>query len=278
MILRTRNKTILWSSYGDGAFRRGLVISSAVHMGLLLAIVLVESLRPASSPLLLAGGQNVGGPAMEVGVVGASEWFRLRRELDVDDFDQQSPPVRSAEDNMKPSPESSLELLPERKRTPPPEAPDRPPNSETDRPHPRRKAAGAASARAPIDGAWSPSPGTLSGGVGIALDRSTPAGIPAGSEYGRRLQQALVSYYRLTPNGQTPRYVIVRIRIARSGHILSIEGGRLRPEAFIRRSGNIVVDTRVVAALLELDRHPIPFPPDFLPGVSEAVVEIYFQY
>lgn len=275
MALRTHYKESAWLSYGDRALRRGLVISSIGHAGLLLTILLVGSLRPTTSPLLLAGGQDIAGRAMEVSVVGASEWFRLRQELDTGHLNRQPPP--SVKERAKEPPEPSPELLPSLT----PEPPSRyehpaPLEPRADRPYLREKRREEESPSTSVPG--SPSPGGPSGSVGIVPPRSTPVGIPAGSEYGRRLQQALVSYYRLTPDSQTPRYVIVRIRIARSGRILSIEGGRLRPEAFIRKSGNIVVDTRVVAALLELDRHPIPFPPDLLPGASEAVVEIYFQY
>jgi hypothetical protein len=119
----------------------------------------------------------------------------------------------------------------------------------------------------------------MQGGVGIGVGARGPDGIPGGSEYGRRLQQALMRYYRLTPTDpQHAHFVIVQARIARSGHLLSVENGRLRPEAVVQKSGNIVVDNRVAGALLELDRQPIPFPPDFLLGVRDAVVEIYFQY
>ena len=82
-----------------------------------------------------------------------------------------------------------------------------------------------------------------------------PAGIPGGSEYGRRLQQALAGYYRLAPfNAQDPQFVIVHVRLNRNGRVLSIENGRLDPGSMIRKSRHSVINFRVEGALLELDR------------------------
>jgi hypothetical protein len=119
----------------------------------------------------------------------------------------------------------------------------------------------------------------LRAGIGLGPGAGGYAGIPGGSDYGRRLQQALIGYYRFSPSASAgQRFVIVRVTISRTGRILSVTNGRLGPAAFMTRSGNPVIDSRVEAALLELDRNPIPFPPDFLPGVREAVADVYFQY
>jgi hypothetical protein len=119
----------------------------------------------------------------------------------------------------------------------------------------------------------------LRAGIGVGPGGAGPGGIPGGSDYGRRLQQALIGYYRYSPSpSASPRFVIARVTLSRTGRVLSVRDGRLDPMAFLSKSGNPVIDSRAEAALLELDRNPIPFPPDFLPGVREAVAEIYFQY
>jgi hypothetical protein len=126
--------------------------------------------------------------------------------------------------------------------------------------------------------AGSPFP-AVTASPGIGMGAGGGSGVPGGSEYGRRLQQALSSHYRYTPPAGTPaRFVIVRIRLDRSGRVLSVADGRIEPSAIVKSSGNIVVDARVSGALLELNRNPIPFPAGFLEGVRQAVAEIYFQY
>ncbi len=260
-------------------FDRWLAISVAGHMALGLALALLRFGSPMAEFFVIAGpgGEGGSGSAIEVGLAEGWEVARLFPRPPTGALGE-TPGLSTVRIEQRVQADARPDLtLPGRKPQPP-----EPRTLTTDRPvqHGPRPYTG----RQEIGG--SPSPSALvgptlplAGGVGLGVGPGGGIGIPGGSDYGRRLQQALSAYYRLTPTAALgQRFVIVRVRIARDGRILSIVNGRLDPTAFIRPSGNPIVDTRVEAALLELNRHPIPFPPDFLPGIREAVAEIYFQY
>jgi hypothetical protein len=286
----------------QATLHHGLIFSLLGHLLLALGLIWVKGFMPSGGPMMIAAGAGEGdsGGAIEVGVVGASEWLRFYPEFDVatlgdDRFDvatlgddRTAPPtteVLSQQPEMGGSSTGSLPGLRSKTEDASPTAStttNRPVAPTPDKPYTREKSSGGtASSGALVGIPGSPFPGDVRGGVGIGGSGGIGglAGIPGGSEYGRRLQSALSGYYRLTPTDfNQDRFVIVRVRIDRSGRVRSLEGGRLHPDAYIRTSGNIVIDSRVVGALLELDRHPIPFPPGFLPSAQEAVVEMYFQY
>jgi hypothetical protein len=265
---------------------RWLALSLAGHIALGAALL---GLKIGSTPpqfLLVAGPGGEGGgrgSAIEVGLIEGWELAELLPPQPMGALGEEPGLLTARIQQRAPIAENPDLVLPDRKRTPP-----EPGTITTDRPvlhRPRpytgRSETGGPSSTSAVVGPTLPT--HWQGGVGLGegggFGSGSGAGIPGGSDYGRRLQQALSSYYRFTPTAALgQRFVRVRVRIARSGRILSIVNGRLDPAAFLARSGNPVVDARVEAALLELDRHPIPFPPDFLPGVREAIAEIYFQY
>jgi len=260
-------------------FDRWLAFSVAGHLALGLLLALLRFGGPTADFLVIAGpeGEGGGGSAIEVGLAEGWELARFFPQPITGTLGE-APGPSTVRIKQKIEAEDQPELaLPGRKPHPP-----EPRTLTTDRPvlhGPRpytgRQEIGGATSTHALVGPTLP----LAGGVGLGAGPGGGTGIPGGSDYGRRLQQALSTYYRLTPTAALgQRFVIVRVRIARDGRILSIVNGRLDPAAFIRPSGNPIVDTRVEAALLELNRHPIPFPPDFLPGVREAIAEIYFQY
>lgn len=275
------------------AFHQGLIFSLLGHLLLALGLIWAKGFMPGSGPMIIAAGPGEGdrGGAIEVGVVGASEWLRFYPEFDVatlgddptappatDDLSQQSETVQEEAPIPLPGLRSeTADATPVMSKTT-----DRPVAPTPDKPYAREKSSGGTASTSALVGIpGSPLPGDVRGGVGIGASGGIGglAAIPGGSEYGRRLQSALSGYYRLTATDvHQDRFVIVRVRIDRRGHIRSLEGGRLHPDAYIRTSGHVVIDSRVAGALLELDRHPIPFPPGFLPGAQEAVAEIYFQY
>jgi len=272
---------------------RGILLSLLGHALVALGLIWVKSFVPSEGPTIIAAGPGEGGSGgtIEVGVVGASEWLRFYPEFDVATLGENPTPPPAVEDFSHQTEtiheETAVPIpgLKSKTENQPPEVSkttDRPVARTPDKPYTPDKPGGATGSTSALLGIpGSPFPADVPGGVGIGVGTNTGgvAGIPGGSEYGRRLQSALSSYYRLTPTDPAnPRFVIVRVQIDRNGRILSLESGRLRPEVIIRTSGNIVIDSRVAGALLELDRHPIPFPPSFLAGVQEAIVEIYFQY
>jgi hypothetical protein len=258
-------------------FDRWLVLSLTGHVAFGLSLLALHRDGSTAQLLLVAGpgGEGGGGSAIEVGLAEGWELARLFPQLPTGAL-AETPGLSTARIRQKPDDELSPDLvLPGRKRQPAEPGTittDRPVVSGP-RPYTGQQQIGGTTSTSALVGPTLP----LAGGVGLGPGGGT--GIPGGSDYGRRLQQALSAYYRLTPAAALGhRFVVVRIRIARDGRILSIVNGRLDPAAFIRPSGNPIVDTRVEAALLELNRNPIPFPPDFLPGVREAIAEIYFQY
>jgi len=270
---------------------RGILISLLGHGVLLVGLLWLGVHTGVLGPTFIAagpgegpGGKAVLGNAIEVGLVSASEFLRFRPEPAVATLGDEThgrPAIEDVQQKIEDA-DAAAEPIPGRRFEPEKKegkSTERPVSSSPEKPYTvERGAAASASTSAVIGRPGSPTPGRVTGGIGLE-DVGGGGGIPGGSEYGRRLQQALISYYRLIPRETTqPRYVIVRVRIARSGEILSIQNGRLDPEAFVQPSGNLVIDSRVTGALLELNRNPIPFPLDFLAGRREAVAEIYFQY
>jgi len=260
-------------------FDRWFALSLAGHAALGLLLTVLRFGSPTAEFLLIAGpgGEGGGGSAIEVGLAESWEIAKLFPQLPTGAL-AETPGLSTARIEQKVQADVQPEVvLPGRASRPhEPHAitTDRP-VVHGPRPYTGRQEIGGSTGTSALVGPTLP----LAGGVGLGIGPGGGTGIPGGSDYGRRLQQALSTYYRLTPTASLgQRFVIVRVRIARDGRILSIVNGRLDPAAFIRSSGNPIVDTRVEAALLELNRHPIPFPPDFLPGVREAIAEIYFQY
>jgi hypothetical protein len=106
-------------------------------------------------------------------------------------------------------------------------------------------------------------------------------GVPGGSDYGRRLQNILSKNFNppAINDVTSPQYVIVHLRIARDGRILSLAGGRLAPVYFKKRSSNELINYAAERAVLaaQIDGLP-PFPNGFLIGAQEAVAEVWFRY
>jgi TonB C terminal len=73
------------------------------------------------------------------------------------------------------------------------------------------------------------------------------------------------------------QYVIVQLRIARDGRILSLVNGRIASSYFKRRSGNDLINNAAERAVLASNPLP-PFPNGFLMGAQEAVAEVWFKY
>ena len=77
------------------------------------------------------------------------------------------------------------------------------------------------------------------GGVGIGSGGGFGGGtgLPGGSEYGRRIQSILSRNFN-PPAVDTEgvQYVVIILRIARDGSILSVSGGRVSPAYFKQRS------------------------------------------
>jgi hypothetical protein len=264
---------------------QGVFVSLLGHLALLAVLLWVRT----GADWFIAAGHDTGsanqgrhGNLIQIELASASELLPFRPGREITPSNPPNDPM--ALDNPAPLPpidEGETEPFSNRKpgssRTNN-VITDRAISASTERPYPTASGRSTVVNPGPLLG--NPMSSTLGGfasRVGLS-ETSTGNGIPGGSEYGRRLQQALSSYYRLIPSDGGPRYIVTRIRIARTGEILSIQNGRLDPQAMVISSNNQIIDSRVIGALLELNRNPIPFPPDFLPGRKEVISEIYFQY
>jgi hypothetical protein len=103
--------------------------------------------------------------------------------------------------------------------------------------------------------------------------------LPSDSKYGRQIQMILGRNFNppATSDATGTQYVILKLRIARDGRILSLVNGRIAPSYFKRRSQNGLVNNAVVRAVIASNPLP-PFPSGFLIGAQEAVAEIWFRY
>ena len=121
----------------------------------------------------------------------------------------------------------------------------------------------------------------MANGVGVANARvgAGTSGVPGGSEYGRRIQMILSRNYN-PPGGyesSEQHYVIIQLRIARDGRILSLAGGRVASSYIKRRSTIDQVNYAAERAIIASNPLP-PFPNGFLMSAEEAVAEIWFRY
>lgn len=271
-----QRKTI--SSYG---------LSAALHVVVFLAGGLLSDLHFTSK--LIASGPGIGGGeegnAVEVGLIGGSELFRLSgasntsslpsgSQSDLDrSFYQQNP----ADDLDAALAEKRKEQRPDVRST------DRPVSPTRDRVYaPGSGTESRSRGNSVLVGreSGSPTPEILAGvGVAEGSGGSTGTGLPGGSEYGRRIQMIFSRNYT-PPEGLATsgvQYFVVELRVARSGKIVSISNGRLMSSSILRRTDMPLVNSAVERAIIASDPLP-PFPVGLLPGSSEATVELWFKY
>ena len=124
-----------------------------------------------------------------------------------------------------------------------------------------------------------PVPSSMTGGVGLGSGggAGVGTGLPGGSEYGRRIQMILSRNYNPFGSDAASHYIIVLVRIARDGRILSLENGRVSRASFKQRSQISDANSAVERALLASNPLP-PFPAGFLGGAQHAVAEVWFRF
>jgi hypothetical protein len=125
---------------------------------------------------------------------------------------------------------------------------------------------------------------SMTAGVGVNSGTNNPlglTGVPGGSAYGRLIQMILARNYNppATNDVSGEQYVIVQLRIARDGRILSVVNDRVAPSYFKRRSANGLINNAAERAVIAASRDGFPpFPNGFLMGAQEAVAEVWFKY
>jgi hypothetical protein len=268
--------------------RLGVVLSVALHL-VVFAALFVAFNRVVSSEIVAAGpgeGGEGGGGSIEVGVADKSAILGFAKPQPVShvgDTDEEINNTR-VESARLPDPNSEALLPPTEKDIPDPKAlkTDRPVVNQQERIFTGKDERGrSANQSAQVGRSFgSPTPTALTGGVGIGSGGGFGGGtgLPGGSEYGRRIQAILGRNYSPPAiNSGGTQYVVILIRIARDGRILSLSGGRVGAAYIKQRSPNAQVNYAAERAVIAADPLP-PFPPAFLSSAQEATAEVWFRY
>ncbi len=266
--------------------RWGAILSALLHVALLVLGGLFLR-QPSSTEIVAAGeGSGEGGGMIEVGVVDAGQLGLSSRRAVSLPGEERDLPNNELVETQRPDPSDEAEVLPTDQ--PRDRRPTDPAVRQIDRPTPRQTE--QLVTQTPQRGlspntnvevgrsSGSPVP-SMTGGIGVGSGAGRgEGGLPGGSEYGRRIQLILSRNYN-PPAVSTPgtEYVIVELRIARDGRILSLTGGRLDPRSLKRRSPLDLVNYAAERAVIASNPLP-PFPNGFLLGSQEATAEIWFRY
>lgn len=272
------------TSYNRIEPREGLILSVLLHI-LTIGGAFLYFREPVSTVIVAAGegaGEMAG--AIEVGLVDAGQFgLSLPRSVSLPGNDPNLPNNEIVETDM-PLAADDAEVLPSTSRRRPSEPPDR----RTDRPTARQseqyvtrtpQQGGSADRQVEVGRSSGSQIPSLIGGVGMGSGSGVGGtGLPGGSEYGRRIQSILSRNYNPPAVSATAtEYVIVRLRIARDGRILSLTNGRLNTTYLRRRSAIDLVNYAAERAVIASNPLP-PFPNGFLMESQEATAEIWFRY
>jgi hypothetical protein len=266
----------------------GAVLSGLLHL-FVLGFCFWYFRQPLTTQIVAAGAGESGGTAIEVGVVDAAQLrqFGLTTPKQVSFAGTENAPGNNVEvETAKPKAAPDAEVLPNASKSPKPikenvEKTERPTANQNEQLVTKQPLRGS-SANTNVEIGRSsgvPAPALTNGvGVGSANVGADASGVPGGSEYGRRIQMILSRNYN-PPGGYdnvSPHYVIIKLRIARDGSILSVVNGRVAPNYIKQRSTieqvNYAAERAILASKLP------PFPNGFLLSAEEAVAEIWFRY
>ena len=264
--------------------RAEALFSLAMHAALLSACVWYFR-SPLTTTIIAAGeGEGSGESVIEVGTIDAKALgFTLPQPVSFVG-EEKNTANNEVIETEPPKPDPDSVVLPSTKSTPAPKEklmtnrPTAPQHSQIVSPTPLR----GTSANTSVDigrsfGSQVPS---MTAGVGVSSGiHLGPSGVPGGSEYGRRIQMILSRNYNppVTNDASGTQFVIVQLRIARDGRILSLVNGRVASNYFKKRSANDLVNYAAERAVIASNQLP-PFPNGFLLGAQEAVAEVWFKY
>lgn len=265
----------------------GLVLSIAFH-ALLAAALFFAFSRPLSSEFITAGsGQGEpGGGAVEVGVADSSALLGFAKAETVAFAGDTDDPINNAVlESSRPEEAQPEEVLPGvAKESPDARAlkTDRPVTSQQERAFDGKEHRGKSSSDSVQMGRsyGSPRPAQFRRGIGIGSGGDFGVGIGGGggSDYALRIQERLARNYNPPPmESVSPGYVVLQLRIARDGTILSVAGGRVAASHFKQRAPVELINNAVERAVLGAGQLP-PFPQGLVPGKEVGILEVWFVY
>jgi hypothetical protein len=268
---------------GKSWFRVEAVLSAVMHVALLGACAWYFR-HPLTVDIIAAGdGQGGGESAIEVSTVdGKLLGLTPPRAVSSTGEDDNTPNNDVVSTDI-PTPDPNSDVLPSTKPTPNPK------DKTTDRPTPNQTAQFVSPT--PLRGRTSDTTvdvgrtfgvqiPSMTAGVGVSTGANLgPSGVQGGSAYGRLIQSILSRNYNppMMNDAGATQYVLVQLRIARDGRILSLVNGRIAPSYFKKRGANDLINNAAERAVIASNPLP-PFPNGFLMGAQEGVAEILFRY
>jgi hypothetical protein len=269
----------------DRSPRMGAALSIALHLAVLAALAFWFQ-QTATVQIVAAGpgeGGEGGGGSIEVGIAEPSAILGFAQPRPVSFIGDQDNPVNNAALQTERPDDNADETLPADKQKLSPDSikTDRPVASQHEKAFTGREDRGRSASSSALVGRsfGTPAPSVIGGvGIGQGGGFGSGTGLPGGSEYGRRIQAILSRNYN-PPAVETGgvQYVIIRLRIARDGKILSIVNGLVSPSYIKQRSQFEMVNYAAQRAVIASSPLP-PFPAGFLSGAQEAVAEVWFRY
>jgi hypothetical protein len=268
--------------------RLGLALSIVLHLVVFSALFIAFN-RVVSSEIVAAGpgeGGEGGGGSIEVGVTDKSAILGFAKPQPVSQLGDTDDVINNTrvETERRKDLASDALLPPTEKNLPDPKTlkTDRPVVNQQERIFTGKDERGRSQNQSAQVGRsfGSPTPAALIGGVGIGSGGGfgSGTGLPGGSEYGRRIQAILGRNYSPPAiDSGNIQYVVILVRIARDGRILSLSGGRVASSYIKQRSANAQVNYAAERAVIAADPLP-PFPSGFLAGAQEATAEVWFRY
>lgn len=254
-----------------------------MHLAVLGVCALIFR-HPFSTQIIAAGeGQGTGENVIEVGIVEAGRFGLAQPRAVSYTGEDRNKANNEVVETQPPKPASDAEAIESTQQQAKSKATmtDRPTANQTEQLVTQKPLRGS-STRNSVEvgrsyGSLVPS---MSNGVGLKSGGNLGAGgMPEGSEYGRRIQIILSRNYNppAINDASGAQYVIVQLRIARDGRILSLVNGRLSSSYLKKRSANDLINYAAERAVISSNPLP-PFPNGFLMGSQEAVAEIWFRY
>jgi len=263
--------------------RLAVLLSLALHIAITAALILATS-RWLTTEIVAAGpgeGGEGGGGAIDVGVSDPSAILGFAKPQPISNIGDRDNAINNAHVEHKPREEDTDDVVPRTDKEPvDPKSikTERPVANQTERIFTGKEERGKSDPSTQVGRTYgTPTPTTV-GGVAIGSGSGGGTGLSGGTEYGRRIQAIFSRNYNPPQtDAAAVQTVIITLRIARDGRITNLVNGRVDPASIRQRAQISQVNYAAERAIIASDPLP-PFPPGFLPGVSEVSVNLIFRY